>query len=164
AGAFVVDVGSGGGFPGVPVAVARADVTVTLLEPMARRVDWLQEVVGTLGLEHVTVLRGRAEENATRAAIGVADVVTARAVAPLAKLAGWCLPLVRPGGRLLALKGASVTDEVDRDAAAVRKAGGASVDVIRCGEAVLDVPTTVVAVVAADRPSTARPARRGRRS
>jgi 16S rRNA (guanine527-N7)-methyltransferase len=154
--ATVVDVGSGGGFPGVPLAVARGDLAVTLLEPMARRVDWLQEVVESLGLEHVTVVRGRAEEKATRAAVGAADVATARAVAPLAKLAGWCLPLVKPGGRLLAIKGASAAEEVDRDRAAVLRAGGADVEVLQCGAGILEVPTTVVAITAAARRTPTR--------
>lgn len=168
--AAVVDVGSGGGFPGIPLALARADLAVTLLEPMARRVDWLQEVVEELGLENAVVVRGRAEEKATREDLGTTDVATARAVAPLAKLAGWCLPLVRPGGRLLAIKGASAAEEVARDRGAVRRLGGAEVEVVHCGVGVLEVPTTVVAITTADRKPTAgrsaqaeRVARRRRR-
>jgi 16S rRNA (guanine527-N7)-methyltransferase len=115
----VVDVGSGAGLPGVPLAIARPDIRLTLLEPMARRVAWLQEVVDTLGLD-VEVMRGRAEEPEVRRRLGGSDIVTARAVAPLEKLARWCLPLLRSGGQLLALKGASAE--------------------------VLDVPTTVVVV------------------
>lgn len=168
--ATVVDVGSGGGFPGIPLAIARADLAVTLLEPMARRVDWLQEVVEELGLENAVVVRGRAEEKDTRDDLGTADVTTARAVAPLAKLAGWCLPLVRPGGRLLAIKGASAADEVARDRGAVRRLGGAEVEIVQCGVGVLEVPTTVVAITTADRKPTAgrtaqadRVARRRRR-
>lgn len=160
--ATVVDVGSGGGFPGIPLAVARGDLDVTLVEPMVRRVEWLLEVVETLGLARVKVVRGRAEERDLRAAVGAADVATARAVAPLAKLAGWCLPLVRPGGRLLAIKGASAAEEVDRDRAAVRKAGGSEIEVLHCGAGVLDVPTTVVAITAASR-SEPRARRRGGR-
>ena len=105
AGARVIDVGSGAGLPGVPLALARPDVEVVLLEPLARRVAFLEEAVA--GLANVSVVRGRAEEGHTRRALGLADVVTARAVAPLDRLAGWCLPLVKPGGTLLALKGAS---------------------------------------------------------
>ncbi|MGH3517038.1 MAG: 16S rRNA (guanine(527)-N(7))-methyltransferase RsmG [Haloechinothrix sp.] len=145
-GARVVDVGSGGGFPGIPLALARPDVCVYLVEPMARRVDWLNEVVAKLELGQVTVLRGRAEERAVRDAIGGADVVTARAVAPMAKLAGWCMPLVRPGGSLLALKGTSARAEVDRDRAAIRRLGGDEISVRRLGVGVLAEPTTVVTV------------------
>ena len=100
----MVDVGSGAGLPGIPLALARPDLHVTLLEPLARRVAFLTRCVDRLGLDRVTVVRGRAEEGPS-AQLGGADVVTARAVAPLDRLAGWCLPLLRPGGRLLAMKG-----------------------------------------------------------
>lgn len=156
AGARVVDVGSGGGFPGVPLALVRDDITVTLLEPMARRIDWLREVVDSLELKNVTVLRGRAEEKAVRARAGGADVVTARAVAPLAKLADWCLPLTRQGGLLLALKGASAEEEIVRDRAAIRAAGGENITVAQCGAGVVQVPTTVVSVTKAERSTKRR--------
>jgi 16S rRNA (guanine527-N7)-methyltransferase len=105
--AEVVDVGSGAGLPGIPLALARPDLTVTLVEPMARRVAFLDEVVSELGLS-VRVKRGRAES--LRAAS--TDVVVARAVAPLAKLATLTLPLLRPGGLLLALKGETAATEI----------------------------------------------------
>jgi 16S rRNA (guanine527-N7)-methyltransferase len=143
--ATVIDVGSGAGLPGIPLAIARPDLRVTLIEPMARRIAWLTEVVDELGLA-TTVLRGRAEEPAVRRSVGAAEVVTARAVAPLAKLAGWCLPLVAPGGWLLALKGESAAEELARDAEQVRRAGGAEGAVVSCGAGVLAVPTTVVRV------------------
>ncbi|MGH3949309.1 MAG: 16S rRNA (guanine(527)-N(7))-methyltransferase RsmG [Pseudonocardiaceae bacterium] len=145
-GARVVDIGSGGGFPGIPLAIARPDLHVTLVEPMARRVDWLNEVVQTLGLPNTAIVRGRAEERAVRDMVDGADVVTARAVAPLAKLAAWCLPLARPGGVLLALKGMSAQDEVDRDRDALRRLGGGEVRVAYVGAGVLSEPTTVVSV------------------
>lgn len=145
-GARVIDVGSGGGFPGIPLAIARPDVDVVLLEPMARRIDWLHEVVDRLELSKVTVVRGRAEEKATRKEVGAADVVTARAVAPLGKLARWCLPLVQPDGVLLALKGDSAAEEIERDAALIRSAGGIDPAGVRCGEGVVERPTTVVCV------------------
>lgn len=144
-GATVVDVGSGAGLPGVPLALARPDLKLTLLEPMARRIAWLTEVISDLGID-VTIVRGRAEEPAIRRQLGTADVVTARAVAPLAKLATWCLPLVRPGGRLLALKGDSASEELTRDADLVRQAGGSEQSVVSCGAGVVPVPTTVIVV------------------
>jgi 16S rRNA (guanine527-N7)-methyltransferase len=144
-GATVVDVGSGAGLPGVPLVLARPDLKVTLLEPMARRVAWLTDVVAELGIP-IEVVRGRAEEPDVRQRLGGADVVTARAVAPLAKLAGWCLPLVRPGGLLLALKGESAGDELARDADLVRRAGGTELSVVSCGSDVLPTPTTVIVV------------------
>ncbi|GAA3997365.1 16S rRNA (guanine(527)-N(7))-methyltransferase RsmG [Allokutzneria multivorans] len=145
-GARVIDVGSGAGLPGVPLAIARPDLHLTLLEPMARRVGWLEDVADELGLSSVTVVRGRAEEKSVRTHHGGADVVTARAVAPLAKLAAWCLPLARPGGQLIALKGASAAEEIERDAREVKAAGGGVAEVVTRGEGVLEVPTTVVLV------------------
>ncbi|WP_197319551.1 16S rRNA (guanine(527)-N(7))-methyltransferase RsmG [Saccharomonospora sp. NB11] len=161
-GARVVDVGSGAGFPGIPLAIARPDLDIVLLEPMARRVEWLTEVVETLALE-VSVERGRAEEKVVRRRIEGADVVTARAVAPLARLAEWCLPLVRPSGTLLALKGQTAADEIERDRSAVRKAGGGEPRIVRCGASVLETPTTVVAIerVESGAPGVAR--KRGRK-
>lgn len=144
-GARLVDVGSGAGLPGIPLAIARPDLEITLIEPMARRVDWLTEVIEELDLD-IRVLRGRAEEKAVRAELGDVDVVTARAVAPLARLAGWCLPLLREGGMMLALKGASARDEVARDATAVARVGGGTPTVSECGVGLVEVPTTVVIV------------------
>jgi Predicted S-adenosylmethionine-dependent methyltransferase involved in bacterial cell division len=113
---------------------------------MARRVDWLEEVIEKLGLANTAVIRGRAEERSVREAVHGADVVTARAVAPMARLASWCLPLARAGGVLLALKGASAQDEVDRDRDAVRRLGGGQISVTQVGVGVLSEPTTVVSV------------------
>jgi len=161
-GASVLDVGSGAGLPGIVLAVARPDLTVTLVEPLARRIAFLAEAVTTLGLTGaVTVLRARAEEcvgdppvgHATRASAGgagpvaPADIVTARAVAPLDRLAGWCLPLTVIGGRLLALKGASAADEVAEHRDAVGRLGGATPVVRQCGVGLVDPPTTVVDIV-----------------
>jgi 16S rRNA (guanine527-N7)-methyltransferase len=144
-GARVVDVGSGAGLPGVPLALARPDLDIVLVEPMARRVDWLTEVIEFLGLD-ASVIRGRAEERAIRSQIGDADVVTSRAVAPLARLAGWCLPLTQKDGMMLAVKGASARDEIARDMAAVARAGGSAPSISECGVGVLETPTTVVIV------------------
>lgn len=153
----VIDVGSGAGLPGIPLAIARPDLSIVLLEPMARRIDWLTEVVDTLELD-ATVRRGRAEEGDVRRDLGGADVVTARAVAPLAKLAGWSLPLLRPDGWLVALKGASATEELARDAAEIARAGGAEPSVRTCGSE-LPMPTTVI-VIRRDKPASARDDRR----
>jgi 16S rRNA (guanine527-N7)-methyltransferase len=144
-GARVVDVGSGAGLPGIPLALARPDLRIVLVEPLARRVEWLAEVVDDLGLA-VLIERGRAEEATVRRRWEGADVVTARAVAPLARLAGWALPLLHQGGLLLAIKGASASAEVQRDSAAVRKLGGGQPRVVHCGAGVADPPSTVVVV------------------
>nr|WP_225954360.1 16S rRNA (guanine(527)-N(7))-methyltransferase RsmG [Kibdelosporangium phytohabitans] len=144
-GATVIDVGSGAGFPGIPLAIARPDLDVVLLEPMARRVAWLEEVVTKLDLD-VTVVRGRAEEKEVRRTLANRDVVTARAVAPMGKLAGWCLPLLRGGGRMVALKGSSAAEEIERDRTEIARAGGVDPEVRTCGGEFLDEPTTVVVV------------------
>ena len=146
-GASVVDVGSGAGLPGIVLAVARPDLTIRLVEPLARRTAFLTEAVTALGLDAtVTVVRGRAEDLAGGPPV-VADVVTARAVAPLDRLAGWCLPLTAVGGRLLALKGASAADEVTEHRAAVARLGGSEPVITLCGVGLIEPPTTVVEIV-----------------
>ena len=145
AGASLVDVGSGAGLPGIAIAIARADVSVTLVEPLQRRVTWLEEVVADLGLENVTVCRARAEE--VRGVLA-ADVATARAVAALPVLAGWCLPLVRPGGRLLAVKGRTASEELTASIDDLTRLGATGWEIRTCGEAALAEPTTVVCVTA----------------
>jgi 16S rRNA (guanine527-N7)-methyltransferase len=158
-GETVVDVGSGAGLPGIVLAVARSDISVTLIEPLARRTAFLTEVVEALELGNVTVHRGRAEE----AAGAEADVVTARAVAPLDRLAAWCLPLARIGGRLLALKGSSAAEEIAEHQAAVTRLGGGPAVVVHCGVGLIEPPTTVVEVECVARART-KPSRKTARS
>lgn len=126
----VCDLGSGAGLPGLVLAILRPDVPMVLLEPLLRRSTFLDEVVTDLGLDHVQVVRARAEEYA--AGTPDHDAVVARAVAPLSRLVGWALPLLRPGGVLLALKGATAADEV-RDARGALE-GVASTEVLRAEE------------------------------
>ncbi len=146
-GASVVDVGSGAGLPGIVLAVARPDLTITLVEPLARRTAFLSEAVTALALDAtVTVVRGRAEDLAGEPPVA-ADVVTARAVAPLDRLAGWCLPLAAVGGRLLALKGSSAAEEVAEHRAAIARLGGSEPVIAVCGADVIEPPTTVVEIV-----------------
>ncbi|WP_229783442.1 16S rRNA (guanine(527)-N(7))-methyltransferase RsmG [Pilimelia anulata] len=147
--AYVVDIGTGAGLPGIVLAVARPDLRITLVEPLLRRTDFLTETVAELGLTgRVRVVRGRAEEIVDVPGIGLpADVVTSRAVAPLDRLAGWCLPLAAVGGRVLALKGASAADEVAAHAGAVAALGGAAPAVHRCGVGTIEPPATVVEIV-----------------
>lgn len=140
-GATVVDVGSGAGLPGIPLAIARPDLQITLIEPLLKRSVFLQEVVDKLALDNVTVIRGRAEEGPIKKAVAGADIVTSRAVAPLGKLAKWSLPLVRRGGEMIAMKGESVHEELARDAADIKKSGGgkAQVEVVR-GTTIIRIP------------------------
>jgi len=115
--ATVADLGSGAGLPGLVLAIGRADLSVTLVEPLLRRVTFLEEVVDALGLERVRVVRGRAEELHGRELF---DVVTARALAPLGRLLGWAMPLVAGSGSLLAMKGSSAAAEVAAAAGPLR--------------------------------------------
>lgn len=139
----IADIGSGGGFPGIVVAAMIPNVPVTLVEPMERRVEWLQECVDEFGLGNVTVLRARAEEVPVKPGF---DVVTCRAVAPMTKLSGWTLPLVRPHGHLVALKGRSAQAEIDKAAKESRKNGGLNPRVYEAPVAEGLEPTHVVIV------------------
>lgn len=142
AGGHVVDIGSGAGLPGLVLAIARPDVRITLVEPLLRRVTWLHEVIDDLGLSSVEVVRARAEE-----LHGFdADIATARAVAALDRLSGWCLPLLRPGGVLLAVKGRTAGDELALAEPALRSLGAVAWQVLELGADLLDEPTTVVEV------------------
>lgn len=142
--AAVYDVGSGAGLPGIAWAIRRPDLAVTLLEPLLRRATFLAECVEALGLHNVTVVRARAEEMA-----GVstpADIVAARAVAPLERLAPWTLPLVRVGGQLLAIKGSTASSEVESAQAVVTTLGGSRIATVSCGVGLLRTPTVVLRV------------------
>ena len=146
-GARVVDVGSGAGLPGVAMACRRPDLRIDLVESLARRVAFLTEVVTGLGLaEAVRVIHGRAEDRAVRSVVGDATWVTARAVAPLDRLVTWCVPLLRPGGTLLAMKGAQAKAEVEAFGPTLRRREDLGVSIVHCGGDTLDTPVTVVAV------------------
>ena len=138
-GASVIDIGSGAGLPGLVVAIIRPDCQVTLVEPLLRRSEFLQEVATDLSLENVTVIRARAEQVKDRKA----SVVTARAVAPLERLLGWAMPLVAPGGELLAMKGSNAAQEI---ADAHGKLSKYQVEICQVGQAIVDPPTTIVRV------------------
>lgn len=157
----VVDVGSGAGLPGVVIACARPDLHVVLVEPMERRALWLTEVAESIGLSSVEVVQRRAEELHGRLA---ADVVTARAVAPLDRLMTWCFPLVRDGGSLLAMKGSRAEDEATDAAALIERLGGGAPEILSAGTIPGVAPTTLVRVVrvrpARPTPAARRPKRR----
>lgn len=150
--ADVVDVGSGAGLPGIPLAIVRPDLRITLVEPMQRRCAFLDECVAELDLANVSVRRGRAEDLAGQFA---GDVVTARAVARMPRLVRMTVPLCRPGGSVLAVKGETVMVELAeldvrevRDglevSPALRRGGVDAVDVLRVGYGIIEPPTTVV--------------------
>jgi len=138
---LVYDVGSGAGLPGVVLAIVRPDLKVGLIEPLLRRANFLTEVLEDLGLtDRVSIYRDRAEQ----VKLGKADVVTARAVAPLTKLLQWTLPLTRNGGLILAMKGTLAQDEI-LEAGSILKSRTAQI--VTCGQGIVDPATTVVSVV-----------------
>jgi 16S rRNA (guanine527-N7)-methyltransferase len=139
----VCDIGSGAGLPGVVLALMRSDLDMVLVEPLLRRAVFLEEAVDALGLDNVTVMRSRAEDLAGSLE---ADVVTARAVAPLARLLGWALALCAPNGQLLAIKGGSVDAEIAEAEPMLSREGVAGWDVVVAGAAELARGTTVVRV------------------
>lgn len=149
-GARVVDIGSGAGLPGIPLAIIRPDLTVALVEPMLRRTEFLTETVAALGID-VKVVRGRAEDKAVLTELADADFVVSRAVASLDKLANWCLPLLRVGGQMLALKGDRAHDEIAEWGTAMAALGATNVRVVRCGESYSNPPVTVVSAERGER-------------
>jgi 16S rRNA (guanine527-N7)-methyltransferase len=147
AGTRVVDVGSGAGLPGIALACTDAGLRVTLVEPLERRVRFLRATVDELDLtDQVRIVPGRADSPAVRREAGLSPLVTARAVAPLDRLVRWCLPLLEPGGRLLAMKGRSAQAEIDEHREALADLGVRAVELATCGSAVLEEPVRVVVV------------------
>ncbi|PZQ88999.1 MAG: 16S rRNA (guanine(527)-N(7))-methyltransferase RsmG [Leifsonia xyli] len=134
------DVGSGAGLPGLVLAIARPEVDFVLIEPMERRVEWLIEEADALGLDNVEVVRARAEEARLEAPL---DQLTARAVSALSKLIPLTVPLVRPGGELVFMKGARVDEELTAAQKVIRKAGLREVRIEVLGEGVVPEPTRV---------------------
>ena len=159
----IADIGSGAGLPGIPLAIARPDLSVVLIEPLLRRSTFLAEVVDELSLDNVTVVRGRAEEPGIRAEHGGLDAVASRAVAALDKLSRWSLPLLRPGGQMLAMKGERAELEVDECRRAMMSLGVSEVRVVKCGVNYLTPPTTVVVACRSDRAPRRRGQERGSR-
>jgi 16S rRNA (guanine527-N7)-methyltransferase len=150
-GARVVDVGSGAGLPGIPLGLARPDLTMTLVEPMARRVEFLEEAVADVGHgddavpgSRWRVVRGRAEDRTVVGTVGAVEVVTARAVAPLPRLVGWCRGLMRPGTQLVALVGARALEELPALLPELHAAGMRDIHPRAVGAALGDAATTVV--------------------
>jgi len=135
----LLDIGSGAGLPGLVLAMVLPGMEVTLLEPMERRCRFLAECVTELRLENVSVLRGRAEDVRVKA-----DVVTARAVAPLPRLAELAVNVVRPGGMVLAIKGRSVAEELTAARPVLRRIGARGAEVVRAGQGKVIPATTVV--------------------
>jgi 16S rRNA (guanine527-N7)-methyltransferase len=153
----IADIGSGAGLPGIPLALARPDLRLTLIEPLLRRSEFLREVVDELGID-VAVVRGRAEESAVHEQVGEMDAVVSRAVASLDKLTKWCMPLLRVDGRMLAIKGERAEDEIREHRRVITSLGAVNERVVRCGADFLNPPATVV--VASRRGSQIRESKR----
>lgn len=136
----VGDIGSGAGLPGIPLALARPHTRFVLVEPMERRVEWLTRVVDDLGLENVRIVRARVEDLEDEE---IFTVATARAVKSLQVLIEWVTPVLGPGGRLLALKGASVQDEIVKAKRAIKRFKLTQPVVHELGGTALEVPTRV---------------------
>lgn len=139
----VIDIGSGAGLPGIPLAIARPDLEIVLLEPLQRRSEFLTEAVAELGLA-VEVVRGRAEEPWVRDQFGARDAAVSRAVAPLDRLTKWSMPLLRAGGRMVAIKGERAPDEVEAHRRVMAASHAVDVRVVTCGAPYLRPPATVV--------------------
>ncbi len=139
----IVDIGSGAGLPGIPLALARPDLRVTLIEPLLRRSDFLREVIDDLGVD-ITVVRGRAEEQGVRQQVGEMDAVVSRAVAGLDKLTRWSMPLLRSGAQMMALKGQRAEVELDEHRRVMKALGAVDARVVTCGRDYLNPPATVV--------------------
>ena len=121
----LVDVGTGAGFPGIVAKIYKPDLCVTLMEPTGKRVEFLKYACAELGLTGVSFAKERAEEAARKQWREQFDLAAARAVAALPVLAEYCLPLVRVGGRFIALKGPDADAECAAAASALKKLGGA---------------------------------------
>ncbi|WP_323792044.1 16S rRNA (guanine(527)-N(7))-methyltransferase RsmG [Nocardioides sp.] len=145
--ATVCDIGSGAGLPGIVLAIARPDLTITLVEPLLRRTTFLEEVVAELGLDRVSVVRSRADALQGKSTF---DVVTSRAVAALPKLVDWSMPLVAPHGEMIALKGGSAADEVAEAASDLTRRGCAPANVSEVGADRVPEGTWVVRIAWAD--------------
>jgi 16S rRNA (guanine527-N7)-methyltransferase len=148
----LVDIGSGAGLPGLVLAMVLPEVSVVLVEPMERRTTFLIECIDRLGLTNVEVRRGRAEDLEGEIS---ADVVTARAVARLDRLAVLAAGVARPGGLVLAVKGARARQELDEAMPVLRRLGAGAIEVVRAGVGVVAQPATVVRFVTSSAPHSA---------
>jgi len=126
----LIDVGTGAGFPGLPIAIMRDDITVTLLDSLNKRVNFLNTVVNKLGLSNVTAIHSRAEDGARDNKLREKfDIATSRAVANMSVLSELCLPYVKIGGSFIALKGPSVEQEINESRGAIKILGGELIDI-----------------------------------
>src|SRR3954463_11699888 len=121
----LADVGSGGGVPGIPIAIARPDAKITLIEATQKKATFLENASRQIGLTNVRITTHRAEDEARGGSRESFDIVTARALAAMNVLVEWCLPLVKVGGKLLAMKGGKISEELPAATRAIKLLGGA---------------------------------------
>jgi 16S rRNA (guanine527-N7)-methyltransferase len=160
AGDHLIDVGTGAGFPGLPLAIVYPKLEVTLLDGTGKRLDFVSSVIRELGISNAYTLHGRAEEVARLPEHREAyHFATARAVAKLPVLAAWLLPLVRPGGRAIAYKGRNVSEEVGEALSGIKQLGGEIDRIVRVGVPGTDVERNLIIINKQSR--TPRPVRRG---
>jgi 16S rRNA (guanine527-N7)-methyltransferase len=159
----VVDIGSGAGLPGLALVIVEPKLNVVLVESLLRRTEFLRMAVSEIGLD-TEVIRGRAEEPTVRRSTAGCDVVVSRAVAALDKLTRWSMPLLRPGGRMLAIKGERAADEVREHRRVMTALGATDARVVECGVNYLSPPTTVVVARRGEAvPARPMPRRRSKR-
>lgn len=121
----VCDLGTGAGFPGIPMAIAYPDIQFTLIDSLNKRIKFLQEVVDELGLNNITLVHGRAEEAGRNKLYREQfDLVVSRAVANISTLSEYCLPLVKVGGYFISFKSGNINDEIKASGKAINKLGG----------------------------------------
>jgi len=146
-GAKLIDVGTGAGFPGVPIKLARNDISITLLDSLNKRINFLNHVISELELDDICAVHGRAEELGRLAELREAfDVATSRAVAPLDMLSEFCLPFVRVGGVFLALKSADSGDEIEAAKPIIAELGGEVEDELSAEVPYTDITRKIVVV------------------
>ncbi|MBQ9784408.1 MAG: 16S rRNA (guanine(527)-N(7))-methyltransferase RsmG [Clostridia bacterium] len=124
AGARVLDIGCGPGFPSIPLAITRPDLSITALDSTAKKITFVQESADLLRLDNLTAISGRAEDAAIRKKLGTFDVVVSRAVARMNVLCELCIPYLKIDGHLIALKGAKAQEELDEAQNAIKTLGG----------------------------------------
>ncbi|MCL2421937.1 MAG: 16S rRNA (guanine(527)-N(7))-methyltransferase RsmG [Defluviitaleaceae bacterium] len=128
----LIDIGSGAGFPGLPIKIMRPDMAMTMLDSLRKRVYFLEDTIGQLGLADITCIHSRAEDLAKHKDHSRQyDICTARAVARLDKLCKWCLPFAKPNGIFLAMKGPDVSEEMEAAMPTIRQFGAKVADVRR---------------------------------
>ena len=143
-GCSLIDIGTGAGLPGIPIAIARPDLEIHLVEPMQRRIEFLELAVAKLGLSNTQIHRARAEQLHGQL---VADLVTARAVASVKELIEWCEPLLNSHGRLVLLKGEKAEIELKEAKPTMHRHGLVLDDIVLLGEDLLIEPTRAVVLI-----------------